>query len=199
MKISKLLILCIVFGLFFVPTLVLAAVSAPQAAAPVIPKGQMATASPPSLRHSAPLAATLPFYIPLAYKPTDAPVWTPTATASGSGASDVDVIIVNIYWSGTASKNESDEYLELFNSGSTPFDLGGWSVYAEDTFAEAFFPQGFSLAPGKFCRVYTNEIHEDSCGGVSFGSAQEVWPNDYSCGGLYTPIPEEENAAYYCY
>ena len=87
--------------------------------------------------------------------------------------------------------------MELKNNGAEPFNLGGWSVFSQDTFAEVYFPAGTTLAPGAFCRIYTNEIHPDSCGGVSFGMTEEAWLNDAGCGDLYNP--QEEAVASYCY
>jgi hypothetical protein len=110
----------------------------------------------------------------------------------------VDVHIVNIYWSGDPARNQSNEYIELQNQGIEPFDLGGWSVFAEDVGLDVYFPTGFALAPDAFCRVYTNEVHADSCGGVSFESDEELWPDDVSsCGTLWDA--DENLVADYCY
>lgn len=131
------------------------------------------------------------------------PQSTSTATPSGEGFSDVDVEISNIYWSGNPSRNQSNEYIELHNTGSAAFDLTGWSVYS-DIGVDAYFNDGTTLAPGAYCRVYTNELHSDSCGGISNGisfmSGEEVWldPPDYTgCGSLWTP--DEDYVAEYCY
>jgi hypothetical protein len=130
--------------------------------------------------------------------PGPAPVNTPTATPSGEGFSDVDVYIVNIFWSGNSNTNQSDEYIELQNKGNEPFDLSDWSVFAEDIGLDVYLPAGFTLAPGAFCRIYTDEVHSDSCGGVSFESDDEMWPDGISaCGTLWDP--EENLVADFCY
>jgi hypothetical protein len=57
------------------------------------------------------------------------------------------------------------------------------------------FP-AMELQPGQSCRVYTNEVHPDTCG-FSFGSGREIWNNGGDCGYLYDASAAEVSR--YCY
>lgn len=134
---------------------------------------------------------------PTTTTPTSTRSSTPTATPPGEGTSIGPMIITNIFVIGTASKNEADEYIEIKNTGQTEFSLGGWSLYSDSSFAEIYFPSDFSLGAGMWCRVYTNEIHPESCAGLSFGKNQPAWDNEFDCGGLYNE--QEESISEFCY
>lgn len=125
---------------------------------------------------------------------TAAPSATPTlrGTITLSG----NLVISGIYPQGDATKNEGDEYIQILNQSNTAANLEGWSVFAYDSGAELYFPS-FVLQPGAYCRVYTNEVHSDSCAGLSFESDEPVWSNDTDCGGLYDP--NEDLVSEYCY
>ncbi|MDI6696649.1 MAG: lamin tail domain-containing protein [Anaerolineales bacterium] len=119
-----------------------------------------------------------------------------TPTLRGTITLSGNLVISGIYPQGDATKNESDEYIQILNQGNTAANLDGWSVFAYDSGAELYF-SSFVLQPGASCRVYTNEIHNDSCAGLSFGSNEPVWANDTDCGGLYDP--NEDLISEYCY
>lgn len=106
----------------------------------------------------------------------------PTALPPPVAASD-QVIISRIFSDGVVSRVESDEYAEITNTGQTPVEIGGWRLNAGDEGQDFIFPN-FALQPGQACRIYTNEIHPESCG-FSFGSGRAIWNNQGDCGYLY--------------
>jgi hypothetical protein len=105
------------------------------------------------------------------------------------------VVIRAINSDGQVPRVESDEYAEIANTGSAPVNLGGWRLNAGDPGQDFIFPS-YDLQPGQACRVYTNEVHPESCG-FSFGSGKALWNNKGDCGFLYDASGAE--AANYCY
>ena len=120
--------------------------------------------------------------------PTDIP--GPTST-SGSAK----VVIEAIFYQGTVPEVESDEYVIIANVGSAPQNLAGWRLYADDDGQDFFFPN-FILQPGQACRVYTDEVHLETCG-FSFGHDTVIWANGGECGHLYDANGAEVSS--YCY
>ena len=47
--------------------------------------------------------------------------------AAGSGEEPGSVVVSELMWSGS-SASSSDEWIELFNRGSEPVDLKGWTI-----------------------------------------------------------------------
>jgi len=103
----------------------------------------------------------------------------PTVPPVG-GASTI--VIVSVFENGITGK-ESDEHAVIGNVGSVPVNLTGWRLNAGHDGQDFVFP-AFELQPGSTCRVYTNEVHADSCGG-SFGSSSALWNNRGDCGHLF--------------
>lgn len=105
-------------------------------------------------------------------------------------------MIVTIYYDGQVPRVESDEYCEIRNEGGSAVNLSGWRLNADDEGQDFWFPD-YVLEPGASCRVYTNEVHPESCG-FSFGSRQALWNNsDPECGRLYDASGAEMHR--YCY
>lgn len=104
---------------------------------------------------------------------------TPTSPAASGG----NVILQNIFFDGTKGRTEPDEYAEIANVGSDPVNLSGWNLNAGAKGQDFYFPD-FTIQPGQVCRVYTNEVHPESCG-FSFHSDQALWRNSGDCGYLY--------------
>jgi hypothetical protein len=98
---------------------------------------------------------------------------TPTPNAAGTGASSTAVQITRIVYDG-AKANESDEYVEIRNTGATPVTMDGWTL--SDAADHVFRWNAFTLQVGQTIRVYTGEVHRDS-GGFSFNSGQPIWNN----------------------
>lgn len=126
--------------------------------------------------------------------PTQVPSPVPTSTTGGGGGGAV-VIIDYIFYDGVVKQVESDEYAVIKNTGSSSVNLSGWRLNADDPGQDFYFPS-YTLNPGESCRVYTNEIHPESCG-FSFGKGSAIWANKGDCGHLYdnTGIEVDE----YCY
>lgn len=107
-----------------------------------------------------------------------APAPLPMQPAAGQ------VVITFILYDGVVPRIESDEYAEIKNLSPSPVDLTGWRLNAGDPGQDFRFPNGFILQPDQSCRVYTNEVHPETCG-FSYGSRQARWNNDGDCGALY--------------
>ena len=91
------------------------------------------------------------------------------------------VLITTISYDGSGQA-EPDEFVEIGNQGDQPVQLQGWTI-KDDQDHLFTFPQ-FTIQPDQVCRVYTNEVHSDTCG-FSFGSAAAaVWNNDSDCATL---------------
>lgn len=91
------------------------------------------------------------------------------------------VVIEEIFYNGQKNP-ESDEYAQIRNISTEPVQLSGWMLSAGNN-QDFTFP-AFELASGHTCRVYTNEVHPDSCG-FSFGRDESLWSNSGDCGYLY--------------
>jgi len=94
-----------------------------------------------------------------------------------------NVIITFIFFDGNVPQVESDEYVEIQNQGGSAVNLAGWRLNADDDGQDFWFP-AFDLLPGQSCRIYTNEVHPETCG-FSFGNGQALWANGGECGHLY--------------
>lgn len=125
--------------------------------------------------------------------PTEPPTPTepPPATPKAAG----DVQITYILFDGAVHQVESDEYVVISNGGRSPVNIGGWRLNAGDPRHYFVFPD-IDLQHGQSCRVYTNEIHHETCS-LSFGSGHEIWSNGGDCGYLYDSAGDEVST--YCY
>jgi hypothetical protein len=85
-----------------------------------------------------------------------------------------NVEIAEIVYHGHVKRTQSDEYIEIRNSGNGAADLSNWKVTSSGKNQIFAFPEGTSLAAGQMIRVYTNEVHQES-GGFSFGSKTAIW------------------------
>ncbi len=114
---------------------------------------------------------------------------TPVLTTAGA------IEIRTIVFDGAVPVLESDEYAEIVNASDAPVELQGWVLNAGNPGQDFIFPAHL-LAPGESCRVYTNEVHPESCG-FSFGREQAIWSNRGDCGYLYDA--HREVVSSYCY
>jgi len=135
--------------------------------------------------------------------PTSTPVLTPTSSptpiappqtvntiASASGL----ISIVSIAYDGSGNK-EPDEYVEIRNDSSQPIQLKGWVL--QDKAKHVFSFPDFVIQLGQVCRIYTDEIHPDSCG-FSFGfNDSAIWNNSGDC--AYLKDQAGNMVAEYCY
>ncbi len=93
-----------------------------------------------------------------------------------------NVIIQEIAFDGAVYRAESDEYVNIANIGTASINVAGWKLNAGDAGQDFIFPN-FELWPGQSCRVYTNELHVETCG-FSFRIARAIWNNQGDCGYL---------------
>ena len=63
---------------------------------------------------------------------TATPTVTPTRTNTATPVGFMSVIINEVAWAGTASALTNDEWIELYNPGSNPVDMTGWTLKAAD-------------------------------------------------------------------
>jgi len=110
-------------------------------------------------------------------------------------ASPQNVQITDIFFDGLVHLSESDEYAEMTNHGSGPVNLIGWRLNAGSPGQDFNFPN-FVIDPGQSCRVYTDEIHPETCG-FSFASGVALWLNSGDCGYLYNQAGDLVSS--YCY
>ncbi|MDJ0843249.1 lamin tail domain-containing protein [Crocosphaera sp.] len=94
-----------------------------------------------------------------------------------------NVEISEIVYHGHVKRTQSDEYIEIRNSGNAAADLSNWKVTSIGKDQLFAFPEGTSLAAGQMIRVYTNEVHQES-GGFSFGSKTAIWNDKGDMGKL---------------
>lgn len=150
------------------------------------PRPQPTATLPPSPPTSPPQPTAPP-----APQPT-APLPEPTAPPAAPG----EVVISSIHFDGQLGPNEPDEYAVITNRGGTAINMGGWRLNADDRNQDFYFP-AFDLQPGQSCRVYTNQVQADSCGGASFGRGDALWANGGECGHLFDAAGTEVST--YCY
>lgn len=104
----------------------------------------------------------------------------PTATTARIGL----MTITSVAKRGTIWQ-EPEEYVEFRNDSSEPLQLQDWTL--QDNERHVFtFPE-FTLGPGQYCRVYTNEYHPTSCG-FSYYSPSPIWSNEQDCAYLKDPF-----------
>ena len=75
-----------------------------------------------------------------------------TPGAANSSYKESDIVINEIMY-GPISGDANDQYVELYNKGTNPVALGGWSFIAGITFA---FPSNTVLAPNQYMVVAKN-------------------------------------------
>ncbi len=155
-----------------------------------------ATAVPPTA--VPPTAVPLPTNTPA---PTAVPTQPPPPTAAPApteppAVSSSDVKIVFVRFNGDINPSEPDEYAVIQNTGAGTINLNGWRLNAGNPGQDFTFPS-IDLGPGQSCRVYTNQVNPDSCGGGSFGSGSAIWSNSGDCGYLFDSTNAQ--VSQYCY
>jgi endonuclease YncB( thermonuclease family) len=99
----------------------------------------------------------------------------PTATISAFGPLVVMKVSQGTPW------QEPDEFVEIYNSGTEPVQLEGWSI--SDNENHLFIFPKFVLGAVQFCRVYTNIYAPDHCG-FSYYSPSPIWDDLNDCAYL---------------
>jgi competence protein ComEC len=106
--------------------------------------------------------------------PTQTSIPTPTTIPTQSApVTNGNVVITTIFYDGTGSV-EPDEYVEIHNADTRAVQIQNWTL--SDAQSHIFTFPAFVMDPGKICRVYTNQIHQDYCG-FSYGSGSAIWNN----------------------
>jgi hypothetical protein len=133
----------------------------------------------PTTKTPTPTASPTPSRTPtVTVTPTTQTIITTTATPAPSvtPALSGSVIIVNVMYTGTASLNQSDQYVEVLNRSQTQVNVGNWILHAQSSGRVFLFPSGLLLAPGQACRIYGNSPPANApCGPLSFNSPTPVW------------------------
>ncbi len=100
----------------------------------------------------------------------------PTEARSLSDASPRDVVINEIAWMGTAASTY-DEWLELYNTTTSPIDIGNWSIYGADTGVCLNFSAAdgatTTTVPAHGYLIYAN--HEDDVRDSSGTNIVDIW------------------------
>jgi hypothetical protein len=109
--------------------------------------------------------------------PTSRPGPEPTATVPAGGPPRSPIRIDAVFYDGDVPRVESDEYVEITNVTSADVDLTGWRLVSVQGNQEYGFPDGFSMAGGQTCRVYTDEVHPEHCGLSWAWSSSGIWRN----------------------
>lgn len=113
-------------------------------------------------------------YLPLIIKSDPAnPTQTPAPTMPPvytTGQIDIDLI----FFDGVAGTAEPDEYVQIRNRDGHAIQLQGWRL--SDAAGHVFTFPSRVMQPNQTCRIYTNQVHPDSCG-FSFGSGSAIWNN----------------------
>lgn len=116
--------------------------------------------------------------------PEGLPVAPPVPTPEGTPVPEpVGLRLGELNYDGEVPRSESDEFIEVINEGAA-LNLAGW-VLADGGGSRFVFPDHV-MEPGDRCRVYTNEVHPETCG-FSFGSNQGIWGNSGDVAILIDP------------
>ncbi len=95
--------------------------------------------------------------------------------------------ISTIFYDGVEKRTEGDEYIEITNDGNKPVNVSKWVVDAgpaSATNSQKFvFPEGSTLQPGEYRRIYTNRDPNND--GSTFHSPSAIWGNSGGTGTLY--------------
>ena len=110
-------------------------------------------------------------------------------------ASSPNITIRYINYDGGVYRVESDEYVEVSNTGNAAANLGGWIINAGDPGQNFTFP-GYEFGPKPVMPRLHQRASPESCG-FSFGRGQAIWNNKGDCGALYDSLGSEVDT--YCY
>jgi hypothetical protein len=114
---------------------------------------------------------------------TVTPTPTPTSNATYTGS----VRITMVMYTGTASLNMSDQYVEVANVSSAQASISNWTITAASNSKSFMFYNGLVLQAGQTCRIYGNSPPQTTggCGALSFNSSTPVWSTTKDTTRLY--------------
>jgi hypothetical protein len=128
--------------------------------------------TPPPSTTEPPIPTTEP--PPATTEPPPATTEPPPPTTQPPPVTTGDIRITNIFYDGVVSTSEPDEYVEIRNYDSVPIQLQNWTL--RDIADHIFTFPNYVMQPDEVCRIYTNEVHPESCG-FSYGSGSAIWNN----------------------
>jgi hypothetical protein len=105
--------------------------------------------------------------------------------ATGLVVPGPNVVLLDVFFNGKVPVTESDEYVEFQNEGTLAQDMSGWRV-ASLRGGQSYVFSGLTLQPGQICRLYTNEVHPESCG-LSWNRSSAQWNNTGDAAALVDP------------
>ena len=114
---------------------------------------------------------------------TVTPTPTPTSNATYTGS----IRITMVMYTGTASLNMSDQYVEVANVSSAQASISNWTITAASNGKSFMFYNGLVLQAGQTCRIYGNSPPQTTggCGALSFNSSTPVWSTTKDTTRLY--------------
>lgn len=107
------------------------------------------------------------------------------AAAVADKAALIEVSSIRLDGTGKA---QPDEHIEITNPGEQGLDMSGWRAEAGHVDQFFVFPTGFTLPPGETCRLYTNQVLDDSCGDHTCGHDKPILNNGGDCGQFYDAL-----------
>lgn len=146
------------------PTATPTPTTAPSSAAATAPPTAAPTVAP------TPVPTVAPTTVPT-IAPTPVPSTAPPATAAPSS----NLVITRVFYDGVVVRTESDEFVEIRNTGGAPQSMSGWRLVSARA-GQTFIFSAMTMTAGQTCRVYTNEIHAEWCS-LSFRSGSAIWNN----------------------
>ena len=153
--------------------------SQPATASATIIPSVVDTSDPPPTQVLAPTAVVITF----TPEPTDTPTISPIPSTTLPPGAKSNVQILDIFYYGNPLKAESDEYIVIGNIGNAPQDVSFWKLEAVSKGRIFTFPK-FTLQAGQICRIYTNEVHKETCG-FSFQHTTALWNNRADCARIF--------------
>ena len=109
--------------------------------------------------------------------PTLTPSNTPTQTVTPTASTIRSVVINEVAWAGTASGLAEDEWIELYNPGSTPIDITDWVLKSTSDPSPDILLNGIIPAGGYFL------LERDDDATVSDISADQIYTGSLSNSG----------------
>lgn len=111
-----------------------------------------------------------PVYCPglQTFTPTNTPLTTDTPTPSATSVLPLSVIINEVAWAGTLASS-TDEWFELYNPGSAPINLTGWTLTADDG-NPSILLSGTIPAGGYFVVARFNAVFSDLTPNLTYSS-----------------------------
>lgn len=108
---------------------------------------------------------------------TETPSPTNTLPPTSTSASPLSVVINEVAWAGTAASS-TDEWFELYNPGSTPINLAGWSLIADDGSPNVplsgTIPAGGYFVVARFNAVFNDLMPDLTYSSGAFNNSGEI-------------------------